>query len=180
MELTTIDFIIIGIILFLAVKGFFTGFTREFLSFFGIIGAIVVASRANTQVGEFITQNLYPITDKSLLELVGFIVSFLGVFFIFNIISSTIDKESYIGLFSRILGYGISVVKYIAIIGIILYGLKSSQFLSDKIFKEYENSKVLPILLDVGGRLLNQEKNISFSDINSTSKDINLSNFNLR
>jgi len=180
MELTTIDFIIIGIILFLSVKGFFTGFTREFLSFFGIIGGIAVASRTNTQVGEFITQNIYPITDKSVLELVGFIVSFLGIFFLFNIMSSTINRESYIGLFSRILGYGISIAKYIAIIGIILYGLKASQFLSDKIFEQYRDSKFIPILLDVGGKLLNQEQNISFSDKNSTSKDINLSNFNLR
>ena len=179
MELTAIDFIIIGIILFLAIKGFFTGFTTELLNLLGLIGGIGLASRENIRVGKFISENIYPITDESALELVGFIITFLGVFILFNVISSAINRISYIGLFSRILGYGVAVVKYIAIVGVILYGLKASQFLSDKIFQNYEDSKVLPILLDVGSKLLNQDKNISFSDINS-SKDINLSNFNLR
>jgi len=179
-QLSAIDFIIIGIILFLAIKGFFTGFIAEVLNFFGLIGGIGVASRANIKVGEFISENIYPITERSALELVGFIISFLGVYILFSFLSSIIvNKEAYIGLFNRVLGYGVAVIKYIAVAGVILYGLKASQFLSDKIFQNYQDSKLLPVLLDVGSKLLNQDKNISFSDINS-SKDINLSNFNLR
>ncbi len=49
MELTTIDFIIIGLILFLAMKGLFRGFTDEILSLFGIVGGIGIASRTNIE-----------------------------------------------------------------------------------------------------------------------------------
>ncbi len=36
------------------------------------------------------------------------------------------------------------------------------------------------VLMDIGGKLLNQDVNIANSEVNATSKDINLSNFNLR
>jgi len=179
MEFTSIDFAILAVIIFLSMKGFLTGFSVELLSLLGLIGGIGVASRLNIRVGEFISQNIYPITDPSLLELVGFIVTFLVVWFFFNIISSPFKRDSDIGFFSRVLGYAVSMVKYLAIFGIILYGLNQSQLLSNKLLNKYQNSKVLPILLDVGSKLLNQDKNISFSDINS-SKDIDLSNINLR
>ncbi len=73
-----------------------------------------------------------------------------------------------------------SLIKYIAIVAVIIYGLKSSQFISDKMFNQYGDSSVIPVLMDIGGKLLNQDVNIANSEVNATSKDINLSNFNLR
>jgi len=179
MEFTSIDFAILAVVIFLSMKGFFTGFSLEILNLFGIIGGIGIASRKNIVVGEFINKNIYPITDISLLELVGFIVTFLAVWLFFNILSSPFKRNFHIGIFSRILGYFVSIIKYLAIFGVILYGLKQSQLLSDNFLSRYQDSKLLPTLIDIGGKLLNQDKNITFSDINS-SKDINLSNFNLR
>ncbi len=45
---------------------------------------------------------------------------------------------------------------------------------------QYGDSSVIPVLMDIGGKLLNQDVNIANSEVNATSKDINLSNFNLR
>jgi len=105
------------------------------------------------------------------LELVGFIVAFLAIWAFFNFIASFAKKGVYVDIFGGILGYFISIIKFIAIFGVILYGLKQSQLLVDKLFNRYQDSVVIPIFLDVGSKLLNQDKNITFSNIDS-SKDI--------
>ncbi len=182
MELTTIDFIIIGLILFLSIKGIVTGFTHELLNFIGLVGGVALASRVNVDVGNFINSNIYPITSKPALELTGFIATLLIVWILFSFISSIINKASSndIDIISRFLGYLITIARYIAIFSIVFIGIEKSDFLSQKLSKHYENSKLFPLFIEVGNDLLNRDKNIT-KESNSTtkSKDINLSAIDL-
>ncbi len=179
MELTAIDFIVIGLILFLGLKGFVTGFTHELFNFIGIIGGFALATRVDDKVGNFINDNIYPLTSEPTIKLVGVAITLLGVWILFSIISSMFKNiDSDISLFSRILGYIVSVAKYSAILGLIFVAINRSDFLSEKLLKNSQNSKTLPILLDIGEKLLNSDINIS-KKTNSTIKDINLSAINL-
>ncbi len=180
MELTTIDFIIIGLILFLGLKGFVTGFTHELFNFIGIIGGFALATRVDNQVGNFINDNVYPLASEPTVKLVGLAITLLGVWILFTAISSMFRSQDNndISLLSRILGYGVSVAKYSAILGLIFVAINRSDFLSEKLLKNSQNSKTLPILLNIGEKLLNSDINIS-KESNSTIKDINLSAINL-
>jgi len=182
MELTTIDFIIIGLILFLSIKGIVTGFTHEILNFIGLVGGIVLASRFNIEVGNIINNSIYPITNEPALELTGFIATLLAVWILFSFISSIVNKISSteISLMSRLLGYSITILRYIAIFSLIFVGIEKSEFLSKNLSKHYNNSKIFPIFIEVGDDLLNRDYNIS-KESNSTikSKDINLSSIDL-
>ena len=180
MELTTIDFIIIGLILFLGLKGFITGFTHELFNFIGIIGGFALATRVDNQVGNFINDNVYPLASEPTVKLVGLAITLLGVWILFTAISSMFRSQDNndISLLSRILGYGVSVAKYSAILGLIFVAINRSDFLSEKLLKNSQNSKTLPILLNIGEKLLNSDINIS-KESNSTIKDINLSAINL-
>jgi membrane protein required for colicin V production len=186
MEFETFDIVVVGLILFLSLKGMVNGFTKELFNFIGLVGGIALASRANIEMGKLISDNIYHLNEPSL-KLVGFVATLLAVWLIFNIVSSILDTISSddIGFFSRILGYGLTVARYIAIFAIIVVGIKQSEFLSQKLSKYYQNSQLFPVLNDIGTQLLNKTldsnstTNITTTSTTKSSQDINLSNFPL-
>ena len=181
MELTTIDFIVIGLVLFLGFKGFVTGFMHELFNLIGIIGGFALATRINNRVGEFINENIYPLPSEPTIGLVGLIVTLLGVWILVSFLSYMLKNEDdydEISFLSRFWGYIVSVIKYTAIIGLIFVAINKSEYLSEKLLKSSQSSQTLPILLNVGEELLNLDTNSS-KESNSTIKDINLSAINL-
>jgi len=183
MELTTIDFIIIGLILFLSIKGIVTGFTRELLNFIGVVGGVALASRVGQKVGNFINEEIYPIANEPTLKLTGFIITLIGVWILFSFISSIVNKVflNNISLFNRLLGYAITVLRYVAIFSLICVGIEKSNFLSEKFSTHFNDSKIFPLFIEVGENLLNRDRTVRNSESNSTikMKDINLSTINL-
>jgi len=174
MEFESFDIIIVGLILFLSLKGIVTGFTKELFNFIGLIGGVALASRVNVEVGTFLSENVFPLNNEPSLKLVGFVATLLGVWLIFTMVSSIINGflSDDIGIFSRILGYLLTIARYIAIFAIIIVGIQQSEFISKKLSGHYENSQLFPILNDIGIQILNNQ-----SDNNSTMNDINLSSF---
>jgi len=176
MEFETFDIVIVGLILFLSLKGMINGFAKELFNLFGLVGGIALASRVNTQVGKLISDNIYHLNEPSL-KLVGFIATLLAIWLVFTMVSSILETLSSdeIGFFSRILGYLLSIAKYIAIFAIIVVGIEKSDFLSEKFSKHYENSQLFPVLSEIGNQLLNNEK--TKKSKNTKNSDINLSDF---
>jgi len=176
MEFESFDIIIVGLILFLSLKGIVTGFTKELFNFIGLIGGVALASRINIEVGEFLSKNIFPLDNEPSLKLVGFVATLLAVWLVFTMVSSMIDTvlSDDIGLLSRILGYLLTIARYIAIFAIIIVGVQQSDFLSKKLSAQYEKSQLLPILNDIGTQILNNQ-----IDNNTTinTNDINLSSF---
>jgi len=180
MDFTTFDLIIIGLILFLSLKGMVNGFTKELFNFIGLVGGIAVASRINMPVGEFIHANIYPINNQPALELVGFIVALLLIWIIFNFASSLFGRFNAYepGFFSRLLGYVMTAARYVAIFALIIVGIQKSQFLQEKMAQYYENSVLFPILSEIGSQLLNTDAREASSQKMKKEEPVNL-NFKL-
>lgn len=176
MDFQNIDIVMIGITLFLAIRGLVNGFSKELFNFLGLIGAVFVASRFNDIVGKLIIeQNVLPPSMEQYQKVIGFIAVFVGIWIIFNIISSIFSSSSPSeekGIISRILGYAIAIVRYIAIISIIIYGFNNSDFFKEKFSKYTEESKLFEPISNIGAIILNRENNRTSID-NNSKVDIN-------
>jgi len=153
-----VDMIIVGLILFLAIRGLVNGFSKELFNFLALIGGIAVAARTHTVVGALIAkQNLIPNMSIDFQKFVGFAVVLILIIILFNIISSirTRFRSENPGFISRIFGYIISVARYIFIFSLIIFGINNADFLKEKLSKYYEGSHLFEPMIQIGGKLLN-------------------------
>lgn len=180
MDFQIIDMIIIGLVLFLAIKGFVNGFSKELFNFLGIIGGIAVASRTNETVGALIAeQNILPQSVLEFQNIIGAVVVFVAMWIVLNIISSLISNLSSAtpGIISRFIGYLIAIARYGFIFSLILFGFNNADFLKEKFSKYTEKSQLFKPMVQIGEQLLNKEGNQTLSikasipDSNLTIKD---------
>ncbi len=158
LDLTTVDMIIVGLILFLGLKGLVNGFMKELFSFIGLIGGVIIAARVNTTVGELINNNIFPIENDPALKLAGFVTTLLAIWLVANMFSSLLaGNDDDVGFISRVLGYGISVARYTAIFGLIFASVQDVDLIHKKIEKHAENSHIIQSLEEIGERLLNMQ-----------------------
>jgi membrane protein required for colicin V production len=173
-DFSMIDMIIVGLILFLSLKGIVNGFLKELFNFIGLIGGVYFASRMNDSVGEFINVNIFPVENEPALKLVGFIAVFFAIWMVANLVSSIFEKTLPIEVdfFSRILGYALTILRYVAIFALIIASLQNVEMIAEKLAKHSTDSQVIPTLHDVGVDLLN------ITEVNAT-KEIDLQSFNM-
>jgi len=157
-EFNIMDMVIVGLILFLAIKGLVNGFSKELFNFLGLIGGVVVAARVHTTVGNKIAeQNILPNIPPEVQSFIGFILTLLVIWIIISFISSIVNglNSGEPNFFSRILGYIISVAKYAVIFSLILYGLSQADLFKDNFADKYKDSKLFKPMGDVGAKILN-------------------------
>lgn len=174
-DFSMVDMIIIGLILFLSLKGVVNGFLKELFSFIGLIGGVYFASRMNGTVGEFINTNIFPIENEPALKLVGFVAILLAIWMIASMISSMLENALPEGVdfLSRILGYGLTILRYVAIFALIIAAIQNVDLIAEKLAKHSENSQTIPLLKEIGADLLNMN-----TESNAT-KSIDLQAFNM-
>ncbi len=183
-----VDMIIVGLILFLAIRGLVNGFSKELFNFLALIGGIAVAARTNETVGKFIAeQNILPELSSDFQNLIGFATVLIFILIIFNIISSfrTNFRTEAPGLISRVLGYLISIARYIFIFSLIIFGISNADFLREKLSKHYENSQLFHPMVQLGGELLNAnstpEENTTKENNHTNRSDNNITmNLNVK
>jgi len=178
MDFQIIDMVIIGVVLFLAIKGLVNGFSKELFNFLGLIGGIAVAARTNEMVGDLIIkQNILPEMFTQYQKIIGFVAVFLAIWILFNLISSlfsTFTSEE-IGVISRIFGYIVGIVRYALIFALIIFGFNNADFLKEKFSKYTQKSQLFTPMSMVGEKLLNRETNQTIvTDSNNTKADVNL------
>jgi membrane protein required for colicin V production len=183
MDFQIIDMVIVGVILFLAIKGFVNGFSKELFNFLGLIGGIAVAARTNELVGNLIVkQNILPETLLQYQKILGFIAVFIVIWVLFNLISSLFSSftSDEIGVVSRFFGYLIGIVRYAFIFALIIFGFNNADFLKEKFSKYTDKSQVFAPMSIIGQQLLNKthsENNETVTaDNNSTTIDTNSTN----
>jgi len=185
LDFSTVDMIIIGLILFLSLKGLANGFIKELFSFIGLIGGVAVAARINGHVGDIISNNIFPIENEPALKLAGFVATLLAIWLIANMISSIFEKSGSeeLGFFSRILGYAIALLRYIAIFALIMASVQNVELISKKLETHAQNSQVIPLLQELGATLLNMDARQATNqkkedpiDLNAFKMDQNESN----
>ena len=182
MDFQIIDMVIIGIILFLAIRGLINGFSKELFNFLGLIGGIAVAARTNEMVGDLIIkQEILPEVLVQYQTIIGFIAVFLAVWILFNLISSLFAgfSSDEIGIFSRLFGYFIAVTRYAFIFALIIFGFNNADFLKEKFAKYTQKSQLFVPMSMVGEKLLNRvssENNETVTSENNTTIENNSTN----
>jgi uncharacterized membrane protein required for colicin V production len=188
-DFNSVDMIIAGLILFLSLKGLVNGFTKELFNFIGLIVGIAVAARMNITVGQFISENIFPIENDPALRMVGFVTVLVAIWVISTLFSSIIDSVSSdeVGFFSRILGYILTILRYVAIFSIILVSVKNVDLISKKLEVYSQDSKMMSSLNEIGNKLLNREEEEPIKENNETKNEnhkirtekINLKNYDI-
>ena len=174
-----VDMIIVGLILFLAIRGLVNGFSKELFNFLALIGGIAVAARTHSMVGELIAkQNLIPNMSADFQKFVGFAVVLILIVILFKIISSirTRFRSENPGFISRVLGYIISVARYVFIFSLIVFGINNADFLKEKLSKHYEGSQLFEPMIQIGGKLLNANQKPTESTPTNENNDTNDTN----
>ena len=113
--MNVLDFVILGVITFLVIKGIFRGFFREISSLAGIIFGFLVGNHYHPQMAALLKP--YIPLEKSL-SLIGFIILFFLVLIFFNLLGILMHhlfKRLFIGWFDKSLGLGIALLKGIII-----------------------------------------------------------------
>ena len=180
-----VDIIIIGLVLFLAIRGLVNGFSKELFNFLALIGGIAIAARTNETVGQFIAdQHILPELSSDFQKLIGFATVIILALIIFNILFSIIRsfQTEAPGFISRLLGYIISIARYVFIFSLIIFGINNSEFLSEKLSKHYKESQLFQPMVELGAKLLDSngtnEGNVSSENNNSIDLNIKLTEHN--
>jgi membrane protein required for colicin V production len=155
-DIAMFDIVIILITLFLGLKGLFKGFIKEVFGLLGIVGAIFIASRIS-------------------LELSGFIISVIAIWFVIyslGIIVSKIFSASGLGIFDRVLGFVFGAAKVFLIFSIIAYAINSIDSFKKSIDENFSNSIVMPHLISVGSYIMKLDTNSIKEQLNEGTKEI--------
>ncbi|MBU1668487.1 CvpA family protein [bacterium] len=156
-----VDMIIVGLILFLAIRGLVNGFSKELFNFLALVGGVAVAARAHTPVAELINQqNILPAMNLDFQKFIGFAVILVVIWVIFSIVSSIITRftSTEPGFISRILGYIVGVARYVFIFSLIVFGISNSDFLKENLSKHYDGSQLFAPMSNIGAQLLNMDE----------------------
>ena len=168
------DGIIIAITLILAIKGYFNGIIKEVAGLIGIIGGLFLASKFFHQTGIYINDNLFEIPNKSAVDLVGFIVVFVGFWVItvfIGFLLGKILKLSALGALDKILGFIFSGAKFFLLVSIIVAMLWQVAFIREKMQNMTKNSFMFPVLVKIGKKIIN----ITPQDLENLGKNVKIS-----
>jgi membrane protein required for colicin V production len=164
-----LDIIVIVLVTLLGLKGLLTGFIKEVFSLLGIIGGVFLASRFSKDVGIFVNDNIFTISNSSALSATGFVISFLVFFIIVYMFGALIQKivaSAGLGVFDKIGGMIIGGSKIFLIFSIIAFGLNSVEAIKKNIESKVENSIMFPILVNTGSYIVKLNPDELVEDIN--------------
>ena len=168
------DGIIIAVTLILAIKGYFNGIIKELAGLIGIIGGLYLASKFYHVTGLYIYENLYKIPNKSAIDLVGFIVVFVGFWLItifIGFLLSKILKISALGALDRTLGFIFSGAKFFLLVSIIVAMLSQVALIREKMKNFTKESFTYPVLVKIGEKIIN----ITPQDLEKLGKNVKIS-----
>jgi len=174
-----VDMIIVGLILFLAIRGLVNGFSKELFNFLALVGGVAVAARAYTTVAKFIKQqNILPSMNLDFQNFIGFAVTLVVIWMVISLISSIITQLSSTepGFISRFLGYIIGVTRYIFIFSLIIFGISNSDFLKKNLSKHYANSQLFAPMTTIGAQLLDMNETQNEKSVTGENNESNISN----
>jgi membrane protein required for colicin V production len=151
-----VDLILVILILFLSLKGFFNGLMRELVGFVGLIGGVFVASRAAVPLGQTIAQTLHA-HSLALPKLGAFLLVLAiiwgGSAFVGNTFASLRTPPR--STLMHIGGMGVAAVKYLLIFSLIAASLLGSDLVRENLATQLHQSRLLPRLERTGAVLIN-------------------------
>lgn len=150
------DIIILGLIMFLGLKGLFRGLVKELFAIFGIIGGIFIASRVASSMGGLIDAIIH-IESQNTMLLVGFVISLIFIWsiaYFLGIFLSTMFTITGLGIFDKILGFTFGAGKIFLLFSIIFFALSNVEIMNKKMENLKTQSIMYPLLVSSGGYII--------------------------
>lgn len=174
--LNYLDVTLIALIAILALKGFVNGFIKEFFGAIGLVGGVIIASEQYALVAQYIYDKAYPLENPALLNLIGFIAIALMIWIIAAIAGIVFahfaNKNSKMGLISRLAGLGLSGGKYFLVFSVLFISLLKITLIRDNVAPKLDlNSSIAyPYMQQYGNELLLLEEMRVFDSTNFQKK----------
>lgn len=156
-----IDFILLGFIIFVGFRGFFSGFIREIFGFVGLILGAVFASRYAYEVGEWIKIKIYPFESTTLSTLLGFIVIFVFIWIVSSLISIFVcylTRAVFPRYLDRLLGVLFGALKAFVALAILLHFVFRIESMRGGLLTHFQaNSVIYPSMESVASKIVHTE-----------------------
>ena len=162
-----IDLIIIVVIIYAFIKGFYNGLINEIASFLGLFIGAIVSYTFSDNLSEIL--NSYFEIDPKVLNILSFILLFIITSLCFTIAGKSLTKLIKfisLGTINRLLGGLFSSLKFIIVIvsiSMVINYLSELLMIEIIPLDQTNNSKVYPILIDIGNLILDYLNNNSLT-----------------
>ena len=153
-----IDLIIIVVIIYAFIKGFYNGLINEIASFLGLFIGAIVSYTFSDNLSEIL--NSYFEIDPKVLNILSFILLFIITSLCFTIAGKSLTKLIKfisLGTINRLLGGLFSSLKFIIVIvsiSMVINYLSELLMIEIIPLDQTNNSKVYPVLIDIGNLIL--------------------------
>lgn len=168
------DFIIIGLIIFLGLKGLVIGFVKEIFGIIGLIGGVVIAIRFGGHVGAWIDANIYNISNQAVQFSAGFLITLLLFWIVCSFLGFIFDKlvhTSGLGPINRIFGFIFGALKIFLVFSIIIAIIPKINFLHAKVDNMTQNSMIYPYLKGTGDWIMNIDSRKVDQNVDNKAND---------
>lgn len=162
-----IDLIIIVVIIYAFIKGFYNGLINEIASFLGLFIGAIVSYTFSDNLSEIL--NSYFEIDPKVLNILSFILLFIITSLCFTIAGKSLTKLIKfisLGTINRLLGGIFSSLKFIIVIvsiSMVINYLSELLMIEIIPLDQTNNSKVYPVLIDIGNLILDYLNNNSLT-----------------
>jgi len=162
-----IDLIIIVVIIYAFIKGFYNGLINEIASFLGLFIGAIVSYTFSDNLSEIL--NSYFEIDPKVLNILSFILLFIITAIFFTIAGKSLTKLIKfisLGTINRLLGGLFSSLKFIIVIvsiSMVINYLSELLMIEIIPLDQTNNSKVYPVLIDIGNLILDYLNNNSLT-----------------
>ena len=162
-----IDLIIIVVIIYAFIKGFYNGLINELASFLGLFIGAIVSYTFSDNLSEILDS--YFEIDPKVLNILSFILLFIITSLCFTIAGKSLTKLIKfisLGTINRLLGGLFSSLKFIIVIvsiSMVINYLSELLMIEIIPLDQTNNSKVYPVLIDIGNLILDYLNNNSLT-----------------
>jgi len=150
-----IDIILIALTAWFFMRGYNNGFRRELVGLIGIMVGFWVAGNIYLKFSSFIIELMD--LDKQAGAIVSYLLTLIGMWFLFAagalLFMSDISQKA--GKIERWFGVVVSVFKFFAVFGAIIYLLDMNPYLKKNMLGKVESSVFYSTFKGVGGSVLN-------------------------
>ncbi len=169
MPLNLFDLLVVILVLFLGLKGALVGLRRELLGFLGLIGGVLIASRAALPLAGWVEAYGFHLGNPATLRLVTFILILMLIWGAFSWLGRLLEARSPIAVLSptsRFGGFLLAAGKYFLVFSMILSALYPTPAIRHKVQRYTEGSILFTPMMHAGKFLLNR----SYSSPRSSGK----------
>ncbi len=150
-----IDPILLALLFFFALRGYFKGLFRETFSLLGLLAGFIVAVRYDESAALFLSG--YWKVSFIILKALGFVALFFIVYFAFNLAGWVLNRAAkvfFLQTVNRIGGLVVGMGKGAAVLAVIVFLLGASPFASHKMLQKMKESYLVPTLNKFGEEII--------------------------